>query len=144
MWRRRWPWPSGRCCPSARATTSVQRACSAVASSGAATVAEVGGVLGTLTYPHLILPYSVYTYWPHSNAIWGSLVLPYTMLVQYGEVTSTYLWKSGRFKCSQCAHYGKSPYKAAPIQYFKTVRGLPACANDPPIQVLDNVPRHGN
>jgi hypothetical protein len=52
--------------------------------------AEVGGVLGTVTYPHLILPYSAYYgLWPPRSALWGSLVLPYIMLVQSEALTCT-------------------------------------------------------
>jgi hypothetical protein len=41
-------------------------------------VAEVGGVFGTLTYPHLSSNTTVFSVlWPPSVALWGSSVLPY-------------------------------------------------------------------
>ena len=39
------------------------------------------GVFGTLTYPHLIVPYLAYYGHLASIVLWGSLVLPYTLLV---------------------------------------------------------------
>jgi hypothetical protein len=44
-------------------------------------IAEVGGVLGTLIYPHLL--------WPPSSALWGSSVLPYFPVVQLKTLKST-------------------------------------------------------
>jgi hypothetical protein len=51
--------------------------------------------------------------------------------------------KNGSFNGSQCAHYGESPYKAAPIRFFKSVRGLAAGTEDPKNKVVDNLPRYG-
>ena len=53
---------AGRLAASGRAGASACRRASAThaRASGAAMVAEVGGVLGTLTYPRLILPYLEY------------------------------------------------------------------------------------
>jgi hypothetical protein len=40
-------------------------------------------------------------------------------------------------------HYGEFPYKAAPIRFFKFVRGLPAGTEDPKNEVVDNLPEIG-
>jgi hypothetical protein len=66
-----------------------------------------------------------------------------------GAIRSIYRYLSrlsienGRFTGSKCAHYGKSPYIAAPIRFFKFVWGLPAGTEDPQSQVVDNLPRYG-
>jgi hypothetical protein len=51
----------------------------------AAMIAEVGRVLGTLAYPHLILPYS--GYYGHLASHYGVLGAP---LYPVGEITRTY------------------------------------------------------
>ena len=108
-------------------------------------VAKVGGVFGTLRYPHLMLPYSAYLghLASHCGGPWCSpipwwcdkkhLQVPEPSI--YGEmvglpvlsVLTTFVW-------------GVPIYKAAPIRFFKFVRGLPAGTEDPQIQVLDNLP----
>ena len=40
--------------------------------------------------------------------------------------------------------YGLSLYKATPVRIFKIVWGLPAGAEEPQIQVLDNLPHYGS
>jgi hypothetical protein len=52
-------------------------------------VTKVGGVFGTLKYPHLILPYLAYYDRPPGIELWGSLVFPYTLVVQLEEFTGT-------------------------------------------------------
>ena len=47
----------------------------------AAMVAKVGGVFGTLRYPHLANTTVFSVLWPPSIAGWGSLVFPYTLVV---------------------------------------------------------------
>jgi hypothetical protein len=71
----------------------------------------------------------------------------YTMLVQFLAVngtSATYLQQTGKFKDFQCSHCGNSQYKAIPIRLFKIVWGLPASAEGPQIQGLDNLPRYGS
>jgi hypothetical protein len=91
------------------------------------------GVFGTLTYPHIILQYSAY----------------------YGYIASHYggPWCSPKFSWCDEKHLqvpeppiygemvglpvlcvftmGQSPYKAAPIRFFKFVWGLPAGTKGP-------------
>jgi hypothetical protein len=72
-------------------------------------------------------------------------VFPYTLMVRLEAFTGTwaaYLCKNGRFTSSYCAHYREFPYKAAPIRFFKFVWGLPAGAEDPKNEVVDNLPRY--
>jgi hypothetical protein len=52
------------------------------AAAAKAMMAKVGSEFGTLTYPHLIRPYSGYYDHLASQYRWGSLVPPYTLFVQ--------------------------------------------------------------
>jgi hypothetical protein len=50
--------------------------------------------------------------------------------------------KNGRFTCLKYAHYGDSPYKAAPIRFFKFVWALPAGTDDPKNELVAKPPHY--
>jgi hypothetical protein len=49
----------------------------------------------------------------------------------YRHLISHLTMEYGRFTGSLCAHHRDSPYKAAPIRFFKFVWGLLAGTEDP-------------
>ena len=99
-------------------------------------VAKVGGVFGTLTYPHLIRPYS--GYYGHLASHYGGPwcpPIPCLCNKTHLQVLEPPIYeKMVGLPVLSVLTTGGSPNKF--------VWGLPAGTEDPQIQVLDNMPRY--
>ena len=107
-------------------------------------VAKVGGVFGTLRHPHLIQPYLAY--YDHLASHYGGHwcpPIPWWCDWKNLQVPDLSIYSKMVDLPVLSVLYAESPYKAAPIRFFKFVWGLPAGNEGPQIQVVDNLPHYG-
>ena len=111
-------------------------------------VAEVRGVFGTLTYPHLILPYSAYYGHLESHALWGFLVLSSWCDKKHLHLPKPHIYvKMAGIPVLSVLTMGISYTKPPPYDFLNLYGACLQAPRTPKMkylsEVVDNLPRYG-